>query len=207
MGTTTDHRIETLASVSLAVADGSVQGADVKSMPVSPNGLSRELLEEPAALAAEKVRGEGLRLMGEGGLLPELAQHLMQAALEAEMDEHLAAEAGRGGGRGSRSGGNMRNGYRAKKVMTEAGAVTVQVPGTGWAPSGPGCCPGTPAAPALERRGSETPHSSAARSKNWVVPEGSWQFSVICCATGPGVDTHPWRGPNLRRSARPPRGS
>ncbi|MEU6012154.1 IS256 family transposase [Streptomyces sp. NPDC047453] len=128
MSTTTDHRIETSGSVSLAVADGSVQGADVKSMPVSPNGLSLELLEELAALAAEKVRGEGLRLMGEGGLLPELTQHLMQAALEAEMDEHLAAEAGRVGGRGSRSGGNMRNGYRAKKVMTEVGAVTVQVP-------------------------------------------------------------------------------
>jgi transposase-like protein len=52
----------------------------------------------------------------------------MQAALEAEMDVHLAAEAGRAGGRGSRSGGNMRNGYRAKKVMTEVGTVTVQVP-------------------------------------------------------------------------------
>ena len=105
MSTTTDHRIETLGSVSLAVAEGSVQGADVRSMPVSENGLSSELLEELAALAAEKVRGEGgLRLMGEGGLLPELAQHLMQAALEAEMDEHLAAGAGRVGGRGSRSG-------------------------------------------------------------------------------------------------------
>ncbi|WWR51440.1 transposase [Streptomyces sp. SCSIO 30461] len=128
MSTTMDHRIETSGSVSLAVADSSVQGADVKSMPVSQNGLSSELLEELAALAAEKVRGEGLRLMGEGGLLPELAQHLMQAALEAEMDEHLATEAGRSGGRGSRSGGNMRNGYRTKKVMTEVGAVTVQIP-------------------------------------------------------------------------------
>ncbi|MFF4016562.1 transposase [Streptomyces sp. NPDC001843] len=128
MSTTMDHRIETSSSVSLAVAASSVEGADVKSMPVSPNGLSSELLEELAALAAEKVRGEGLRLMGDGGLLPELAQHLMQAALEAEMDEHLAAEAGRTSGRGSRSGGNMRNGYQAKEVMTEVGAVTVQVP-------------------------------------------------------------------------------
>jgi putative transposase len=128
MSTTTGHLIETSDSVSLAVADGSAEGADVKVMPVSQNGLSRELLEELAALAAEKVRGGGLRLMGEGGLLPELAQHLMQAALEAEMDEHLAGEAGRVGGRGSRSGGNMRNGYRSKKVITEVGTVTVQVP-------------------------------------------------------------------------------
>ncbi len=71
MSMTTDHQIETFGSVSLAAADGSDEGADVKSMPVSPNGLSSELLEELAALAAEKVRGEGLRLMGEGGLLPE----------------------------------------------------------------------------------------------------------------------------------------
>ncbi|MCY0924372.1 IS256 family transposase, partial [Streptomyces sp. H27-G5] len=129
MGTTTGHLIESVDGVSLAEVGASTEGADVKSMPVSQNGLSSELLEELAALAAEKVRdGEGLRLMGEGGLLPELAQHLMQAALEAEMDEHLAAEAGRAGGRGSRSGGNTRNGYRSKKVMTEVGTVMVQVP-------------------------------------------------------------------------------
>ncbi|MFE5828571.1 transposase, partial [Streptomyces erythrochromogenes] len=59
---------------------------------------------------------------------PELAQHLMQAALEAEMDLHLADESVRAGGRGSRSGGNMRNGYRAKKVMIEVGPVVVSVP-------------------------------------------------------------------------------
>ncbi|MET7988885.1 transposase [Streptomyces sp. NPDC005281] len=128
MSTTTDHLIESVDSVSLAKVGASAEGADVKLMPVSQNGLSSELLEELAALAAEKVRGDGLRLMGEGGLLPELAQHLMQAALEAEMDEHLAAEAGRAGGRGSRSGGNTRNGYRNKKVMTEVGTVTVQIP-------------------------------------------------------------------------------
>jgi putative transposase len=128
MTTVTDHLIEIADGVSLAGADGSVDGAYVKSFPASVNGLSSELLEELAALAAEKVRCGGLRLMGEGGLLPELAQHLMQAALEAEMDRHLADEAGRSGGRGARSGGNARNGYRPKKVMTEVGALTVQVP-------------------------------------------------------------------------------
>ena len=57
MNATTGHLIEAVDRVSLAVADGSVQGADVKSMPVSENGLSSELLEELAAVAAEKVRG------------------------------------------------------------------------------------------------------------------------------------------------------
>ncbi|WP_406420201.1 hypothetical protein [Streptomyces sp. NBC_01614] len=45
----------------------------MKSIPVSVNGLSLELLEELAALAAEKTAAGGLRLMGEGGILPELA--------------------------------------------------------------------------------------------------------------------------------------
>ncbi|MPY35693.1 IS256 family transposase [Streptomyces adustus] len=128
MGTTTGHTIGLVDGVSLARADEAAEGSGVKSMPVSENGLSVELLEELAALAAEKTAAGGLRLMGEGGILPELAQHLMQAALEAEMDLHLAEESARAGGRGSRSGGNMRNGYRAKKVMTEVGPVVVNVP-------------------------------------------------------------------------------
>jgi putative transposase len=128
MSTVTGHLIGIADGVSLAGAGSSVDGADVKSFPASSNGLSSELLEELAALAAEKVRLGGLQLMGEGGILPELAQHLMQAALEAEMDLHLAAERTRVGGRGSRSGGNARNGYRSKKVMAEVGTVTVQVP-------------------------------------------------------------------------------
>ncbi|MGW1259486.1 hypothetical protein ACWD5Q_30955 [Streptomyces sp. NPDC002513] len=94
MSTTTDHRIETSGSVSPAVADGSVQGADVKSMPVSPNGRSSELLGELAALAAEKVRAEGLRLMCEGRPLPEPAQHLMTPR-GARAPVHKAKQSGR----------------------------------------------------------------------------------------------------------------
>ncbi|UXY32233.1 transposase [Streptomyces sp. HUAS TT20] len=97
-------------------------------MAVFAHGLSSELVEELAAPAAEKTAEGGLRLMGEGGILPELAQHLMQATLEAEMDLHLAAETGRVGGRESRSGGNTRNADRRKKAITEVGPVTVQIP-------------------------------------------------------------------------------
>ena len=129
------HLIEDADGVSVAVRDASVDGAGVASKTTvasreaaAAHGLSPALLDELAELAAGKVRDGGLRLMGEGGLLVELARHLMQAAVEAEMDLHLAEEAGRTGGRGSRSGGNARNGYRSRKVMTEVGSVTVQVP-------------------------------------------------------------------------------
>jgi hypothetical protein len=94
MSTSTGHLIESAEGVLLAVAGESAEGAEVKSMPVSVNGLSAELLEELAALAAERTAEGGLRLMGEGGILPELAQHLMQAALEAEMDLGRPAGAG-----------------------------------------------------------------------------------------------------------------
>lgn len=73
-------------------------------------GLSPRLMDELAELAADKVR--------DGGLLVELPRHLMQGAVEAEMDLHLAEEVGRIDGRGSRSGGNVCNSYRPRKVMT-----------------------------------------------------------------------------------------
>ncbi|MGW0791708.1 hypothetical protein ACWD04_26640 [Streptomyces sp. NPDC002911] len=71
MSSTTGHLIETVDGVSLAEAGVKAEGADVKSMPVSHNGLSSELLEELAALAAERTAEGRLRLMGEDGILPE----------------------------------------------------------------------------------------------------------------------------------------
>ncbi|WP_327129793.1 hypothetical protein [Streptomyces sp. NBC_01727] len=61
MGAMKGHTIGIAGGVSLARAD---EGAGVKSMPVSENGLSLELLEELAVLAAEKTAAGGLRLMG-----------------------------------------------------------------------------------------------------------------------------------------------
>lgn len=56
MSTSTGHLIESAEGVSLAEVGESAEGADVKSMPVSQNGLSGELLEELAALASGMVR-------------------------------------------------------------------------------------------------------------------------------------------------------
>ncbi|MEU6071480.1 MULTISPECIES: hypothetical protein [Streptomyces] len=53
MSTSADHLIEDAEGMSLAVAGVGPEGADVKSMPMSVNGLSVELLEELAALAAK----------------------------------------------------------------------------------------------------------------------------------------------------------
>jgi hypothetical protein len=122
------HSLETVGGVSLAVGGTAADGADMRRTQESVDGLSLDLLDALTLLAQDRVRGGGLRLVGEDGLLPAITQHLMQAALEAELEEHLAAEAECGGGRGSRSGGNGRNGYRTKKVMSEVGPITLQIP-------------------------------------------------------------------------------
>ncbi|MER6431666.1 hypothetical protein ABT272_28640 [Streptomyces sp900105245] len=80
------HLIEDADGVSVAVFDRDVDGAGVTSKTTAASreaaaahGLNPRLMDELAELAAGKVRDGGLRLMGEGGLLVELARHLMQA--------------------------------------------------------------------------------------------------------------------------------
>jgi len=59
------------------------------------------------------------------GLLNQRTATVLEAALEAEMDEHLGYEKYQAEGR---DGGNSRNGRRAKTVLTEIGPVTIKVP-------------------------------------------------------------------------------
>jgi putative transposase len=84
-------------------------------------GTDADLVRE----LAERARAEGLQLTGEGGLLGRLTKIVVEGALEGEMDDHLGYEKHDAAGR---NGGNSRNGYRAKTVITEAGPVELSVP-------------------------------------------------------------------------------
>ena len=53
------------------------------------------------------------------GLLDELKKALAERTLNAEMDHHLAGEAG---------AGNSRNGYGRKTVITDTGTLGLEVP-------------------------------------------------------------------------------
>lgn len=81
------------------------------------------------SLLAERLvssaHGQGIQLTGEGGLLTALTRQVLQAALEAEMAQHLGFERGDPAGRGAT---NIRNGTYPKTVRTEIGEVTVEVP-------------------------------------------------------------------------------
>src|ERR1700745_2117392 len=67
----------------------------------------------------ERARAEGLKLTGPGGLLGTLTKMVVEGALEGELDDHrgYATHAPAG-----RDGGNSRNGYRGKTVLTDTGA-------------------------------------------------------------------------------------
>jgi len=87
--------------------------------------LARVLDDATVAGLAEQARGQGVALLGEGGLLQQLTKRFLEATLEGEMDAHL----GRGRHeRAGAAGGNARNGKRSKTLVTDIGPVPIDVP-------------------------------------------------------------------------------
>jgi putative transposase len=72
---------------------------------------------------AARARGEDLT--GPDGLLKVITKTVLESALEEELAEHLGFDKHQG----PKDGGNIRNGTRAKTVLTEAaGEVHIEVP-------------------------------------------------------------------------------
>jgi putative transposase len=72
---------------------------------------------------AARARGEDLT--GPDGLLKVITKTVLESALEEELAEHLGFDKHQG----PKDGGNIRNGTRAKTVLTEAaGEVQIEVP-------------------------------------------------------------------------------
>ena len=63
------------------------------------------------------AKEQGLSLTGPDGLLKQLTKTVLETALNEEMTEHLGYEKHDPAGAGT---GNIRNGTRAKTVLTEA---------------------------------------------------------------------------------------
>ena len=73
-----------------------------------------------AAELLERARAEGVSLVGQGGLLAQVTRAVLQAALEAEMADHLGYDRGETPPAGT---ANERNGSSAKTVRTEIGEL------------------------------------------------------------------------------------
>lgn len=79
----------------------------------------RQIAEQLLAQAED----QGVSLIGPGGLLGGLTKTVLETALEAEMTEHLGYEKHE-----VTDNANARNGTRSKTVLTEVGAVEIEVP-------------------------------------------------------------------------------
>jgi putative transposase len=82
--------------------------------------------QQTAAELVRQARKQGLSLTGPDGLLKQLTKTVLEIALNEEMTEHLEYEKHDPAGAGT---GNIRNGSRSKKVLTEhSGPVEIEVP-------------------------------------------------------------------------------
>jgi transposase-like protein len=94
-----------------------------------PGEVPAEVVDRLADLLPEGALEDavkGLRpeqLSGPGGLLSQLAGRVIEAALEAEMTEHLGHPPG-----GVPQGSNIRNGGTGKTVQTDLGPVKINTP-------------------------------------------------------------------------------
>ena len=99
------------------------------------NGVTKKKAGEESAeqqAAVELVRmakQQGLSLTGPDGLLKQLTKTVLETSLNEEMTEHLGFEKHDAEGSAGSGTGNVRNGTRSKKVLTESsGQVEIVVP-------------------------------------------------------------------------------
>jgi putative transposase len=89
----------------------------------------QEVIDRLAGLLPDGALDDAVRglrpeeLSGPGGLLSQLAGRVVEAALEAEITEHLGHPPG-----GVPQGANVRNGHTAKTVQSDLGPVQVKTP-------------------------------------------------------------------------------
>ena len=76
------------------------------------------------AVVSDAAAG-GVDLLGPDGVLAELTKRILERALAEEMTDHLGYESGDPIGHGT---GNNRNGTSPKQVLTEIGAVDLDIP-------------------------------------------------------------------------------
>src|SRR5215831_18030676 len=96
--------------------DGVASRKKDKPEPTAEQKLAEELVA--------RAREQGVSLTGPEGLLKQLTKTVLETALNQEMTEHLGHEK-----HGQPVAGNVRNGTRAKTVLTEgSGQVPIEVP-------------------------------------------------------------------------------
>jgi hypothetical protein len=89
-----------------------------------PDEVNERLLDRMLGALLAGKRGER-EILGRDGLLGELTGRLVERALSEELSEHLGYPAGQAPPGGA---GNSRNGGTPKTLLTDHGAVRIDVP-------------------------------------------------------------------------------
>ncbi len=90
---------------------------------VAPAGAPDVLDDQLISQLVDRAKADGIQLTGEGGLLQQLTKRILESALEGEITDHLGHEKHE-----RAESGNVRNGTRAKTVITDVGPVEIEVP-------------------------------------------------------------------------------
>lgn len=99
--------------------------ATVETVTKPKRPPERSVEQEAAAELVRQAKDRGVDLTGPGGLLKQLTKAVIETALDEEMNEHLGYEKGAAPPEPE----NIRNGARAKTVITEgSGPVAIDVP-------------------------------------------------------------------------------
>ncbi len=96
-----------------------------ESKPTVPADPSSAVTDEVIDAVMAGVDAGGLELLGPDGVLAELTKRVLERGLAEELSDHLGYEPGDSAGRAS---GNNRNGTSPKTVLTDIGAVDLDIP-------------------------------------------------------------------------------
>lgn len=97
---------------------------EMKSTEVVANQPPKAIAPEVLDALMKECQRPG-DLTGPGGLLKRLTAALVERVLQAELTEHLGYEKH---GASDQGGGNSRNGHTPKRLRSEHGPLTIQVP-------------------------------------------------------------------------------
>lgn len=98
---------------------------DAEEVITDAAGAAGAVPDELIDAVMANVDAGGVELLGPDGVLAELTKRILERGLSEELTDHLGYESGDPAGRGS---GNNRNGTTPKTVLTEIGAIDLDVP-------------------------------------------------------------------------------
>jgi len=101
------------------------EGATLNERSIDPVAESEVVDPELVDQLLAQADDADLELLGPDGLLSQVTKAVLERALDEELTDHLGYERGDPAGRGS---GNSRNGSSSKTVLTDIGAVDVEIP-------------------------------------------------------------------------------